>query len=166
MIKIARVSGVQGIKGQVRIDSYCDDIELFKRASEIVLKSPDGFESFCTIDRILKVGKHTVLDINGIDDRNRAEKLVGSEIYCRKEFLPPLDEGEYYWIDLIGIEVYSTEEVFLGLLTSIMPTSANDVFVVRHGEREILIPAIASVIQDIDLSQNRMSVTLLEGIGE
>jgi len=166
VIKIAKVTGAQGIKGLLRIDSYCDDIELFKRASEIILKSSDGLESSLEIKGVRKQGKHTLLDINGIDDRNRAEKLIGSTLYCRKDILPPLEEGEYYWVDLIGIDVYSVEDIFLGSLSSIMPTPGNDVFVIRHNEKEILIPAIASVIQDVDLNKNRMFVKLLEGIGE
>jgi len=75
-----------------------------------------------------------------------------------------LDEGIYYWFDLIGIKVYTTEEKYLGRIESIVETGSNDVYVVKHGEKEVLIPALESVVLDIDLEHKRMRVDLPEGL--
>jgi 16S rRNA processing protein RimM len=77
--------------------------------------------------------------------------------------LEDLTEGEYYWRDIIGLDVYTQDGKRLGRIESVFPTGSNDVYVCK-GEREILIPAIADVIQGIDLDKNIMTVKLLEGL--
>jgi 16S rRNA processing protein RimM len=77
--------------------------------------------------------------------------------------LEDLTEGEYYWRDIIGLDVYTQDGKRLGRIESVFPTGSNDVYVCK-GEREMLIPAIADVIQGIDLDKNIMTVKLLEGL--
>jgi 16S rRNA processing protein RimM len=75
-----------------------------------------------------------------------------------------LENGSYYWIDLIGIEVYTAEDDYLGRIESIIETGSNDVYVVKDKKKEVLIPALKSVVTDIDLSQKRMQVDLPDGL--
>jgi 16S rRNA processing protein RimM len=78
--------------------------------------------------------------------------------------LPELDEDTYYWFELIGIEVYTTEDEYLGRIESVFPTGSNDVYVVKDRQKEILVPALDSVVIDIDLEHKRMRVDLPEGL--
>jgi 16S rRNA processing protein RimM len=78
--------------------------------------------------------------------------------------LPELDEDTYYWFELIGIEVYTTEAEYLGRIASIFPTGSNDVYVVKDQKKEILVPALESVVVGIDLEQKIMRVRLPEGL--
>ena len=75
-----------------------------------------------------------------------------------------MEEGTYYWVDLIGIGVFTTEKEYLGRIESIVETGSNDVYVVKNGEREILIPALETVVLDIDLGKKQMQVDLPEGL--
>jgi len=90
--------------------------------------------------------------------------LIGAELFIPQTELPELDEDTYYWFELIGIEVYTTRGDYLGRITSIFPTGSNDVYVVKDNKQEMLIPALESVVLDIDLDLKRMQVDLPEGL--
>ena len=93
-----------------------------------------------------------------------AEALIGAEFFIEKEILPELEEGTYYWIDLIGLSVYTTDDVCIGRIESILQTGSNDVYVVKDKNKETLIPALASVILSVNLEEKIMRVDLPEGL--
>jgi 16S rRNA processing protein RimM len=109
-------------------------------------------------------GKGMLLAIEGVNERDAAAALIGSRLSVDKTTLPDLDDGTYYWFELIGLSIYTTQNQYLGTLESILPTGSNDVYVVRNGEEEILLPALASVVQVIDIDRRRMEVILPEGL--
>jgi 16S rRNA processing protein RimM len=100
----------------------------------------------------------------GIDNRDQAKELIGAQLFIPQSDLPELDEDTYYWHDLIGIKVYATTGDFLGRIESIIETGSNDVYVVKRNDREVLIPALETVVLDIDLAHKRMKVDLPEGL--
>ncbi|MGB9439739.1 MAG: ribosome maturation factor RimM, partial [Desulfobacterales bacterium] len=105
-----------------------------------------------------------LLALKGISNRDQAKTLIGAELFIPQSELPELDEDTYYWRDLIGIEVYTQTEEFLGRIESIIETGSNDVYVVKRDEKEVLIPALEAVVLEIDLGHNRMLVDLPEGL--
>lgn len=96
-------------------------------------------------------GTDVVARLEGVADRDRAAQLRGCEVAVPRSELPPAPEGEYYWADLIGLEVVNREGVRLGQVAEVFATGANDVLVVR-GERERLIPFVEAVVVDVDLA--------------
>ena len=103
-------------------------------------------------------GKLVVAQLEGVDDRNEAETWVGSDIFIKKSQLPSLSKDEYYWSDLIGLEVTTTEGVKLGAIDHMLETGANDVLVVK-GDLERLIPFVMNqVITDVNLDTGQMIV--------
>jgi len=102
--------------------------------------------------------------VKGISNRDQAKTLIGAELFIPQSELPEVDEDTYYWRDLIGIEVYTKTEEFLGRIESIIETGSNDVYVVKRDEKEVLIPALEAVVLEIDLGHNRMLVDLPEGL--
>ncbi|HSO67232.1 MAG TPA: ribosome maturation factor RimM [Desulfatirhabdiaceae bacterium] len=163
-VEIGHIAGVHGIRGILRIHAYCDDETFISNIPSIRIETPQGHASAYDIQLIKRHGRSLLCHLKGITDRNQAEEIVGSKLYCKKKCLPQLEEDIYYWVDLIGLEVYTMDDELIGLLSSIIPTAGNDVFVVRLNDRETLIPAIESVIQEIDLTENRMRVNLPEGL--
>jgi 16S rRNA processing protein RimM len=83
---------------------------------------------------------------------------------ARRDQLPETDEGEYYWVDLIGLRVVTDDGAELGTLREIIETGSNDVYVVQGREKEYLIPALADVVSSIDLEAGTMTVTPLDGL--
>ncbi|MDD1763018.1 MAG: ribosome maturation factor RimM, partial [Methanothrix sp.] len=108
-------------------------------------------------------GKFLFIELEDITDADAAKVLVGCKVLIPEDMLIDLPDGEYYWRDIIGLDVYSEDGKHLGRIESIFPTGSNDVYVCK-GEREILLPAIADVIQSIDINKRIMTVRLLEGL--
>lgn len=98
-----------------------------------------------------------VARLEGIDDRDQAARLQGAQIAVPRSALPPAPEGEYYWADLIGLDVVNCEGIELGVVDEVFATGANDVLVVR-GERERLIPFVQSVVIEVDLRASRLKL--------
>ena len=103
-------------------------------------------------------GKSLVAQIDGIADRDQALTLMGWDVYISHEQLPAPEEGEYYWIDLIGMDVENLEGVQLGKIDSLFETGANDIIVVK-GDRERAVPFLqGQTVKSIDLIAGKMIV--------
>jgi 16S rRNA processing protein RimM len=102
--------------------------------------------------------------MEGVEDIESAEILIGCQVLIPIDKLRKLPEDEYYWRDIIGIRVVTEDGHVLGIIEAILPTGGNDVYVCSGGEREILLPGIADVIRKIDIDQGIMVVRLLEGL--
>jgi 16S rRNA processing protein RimM len=108
------------------------------------------------------------LAIQDVTTREQAESLVGCELWIPRKSLPPLDEDTHYWVDLIGMAVFSADGQHLGRISNVIATGANDVYAVATPEgypvEEILLPAIASVILEVDEAGRKIIVELPEGL--
>lgn len=166
-ILIGRVLKPKGIRGSVKVLSYAQSPETYERAGVVYVRSEGSWQPLET-EKVEKSRpgrtRTVVLAFRG---RNRIEDvrdLVGADLYVDKDNLPPLEEGEYYWHELIGMRVRTEEGEDLGRIRGIFNTGSNDVYVVRKGSREILLPALRDVIRKVDLPGRRMTVRLLEEI--
>lgn len=104
------------------------------------------------------------LDLEGVNDAASSSALVGFHIYVPAESLDELQRDEYYWRDILGLDVITEEGQILGQIEDIIPTGSNDVYVCAGGEREILLPAIEDVIRRVDIEKGVLVVRLLEGL--
>ena len=114
---------------------------------------------------IRKATNRYLLAFSGKNSRDSVEDLRGKVVYIFAENLPELKDNEYYFHDLIGIKVYTADEKYLGILTEVIRTGANDVYVIKpeeNEEKDILIPAIGSVIMNVDVDKKEMIVQLQE----
>ena len=102
--------------------------------------------------------------LGGIDDRDAAAGICGSSVWMPVERMQKLPEGEYYWNEIVGLQVVTEEGRDLGRIEAIFPTGSNDVYVCREGKREILLPAIEEVVRRIDRDRGVMVVRLLKGL--
>jgi 16S rRNA processing protein RimM len=108
--------------------------------------------------------KNWLLKLEGVDTRNDAELLHDQWISIERKDQPPLTEDEYYSNQIIGLQVETIDGTALGIVTEILKTGANDVYVVNGNRGEILLPAQAEVIRSIDVEQGIMIVKLLPGM--
>lgn len=155
-ICVGQVIGVQGVKGWVKVFSNTSPRENIVKYSP--WKIDTGEEVIITEITGRLHGKNVIAQIAGIEDRDLASKLIGSKIYIDPDQLPSLKEGEYYWADLIGMEVESLESEPLGTVDTMMETGANDVMVLR-GDRERLIPFVMDkIVREIDMVNRRVVV--------
>jgi 16S rRNA processing protein RimM len=164
LILIGRLVGTLGVRGGLKLASYAESLEVFAAGRSILTRDRNGAEAVYEVSAVRPQGRAAVLFLAGITQRSQAEALTGCDLFIDKAALPALPEGTYYWADLIGIEVVSVDGRRLGRLESIVETGSNDVYVVRRTEKEILVPALKSVVKAVDLKARRMEVDLPEGL--
>jgi 16S rRNA processing protein RimM len=104
------------------------------------------------------------LMLRGINDLNLAESLKGKNVFADARDLPPPAENEFYYRDAIGCEVFLTDGTRIGTIEEIIPTGANDVFVVRGNGKEVLVPVIADVVKEIDVASKRVIIEAVPGL--
>ena len=107
-----------------------------------------------------------IIKFEGIDSIDSAKLFTGKEIFANREDFQPLPEGEYYRFEIEGLEVFDEEGRPYGVIEEIIPTGSNDVYVVRNGEREWMLPMIDSVVKSIDLKQGKLVFNHIEGLFE
>jgi 16S rRNA processing protein RimM len=167
-ILIGKIIGAHGTNGTSRVYSFAESIDIFKAGRTIGIRSPDGQHASFEISWVKPHKRILLLALKGVTDRNQAEALIGSELLIEKASLPKLKDGDYYWFEIIGLSVFNLDDEFLGHVTSILPTGSNDVYVVQNvttkNREEILIPALESVVVEINIDQKLMRVNLPEGL--
>ena len=156
----------RGLRGCVKALSFLESQDVLERMDVVCVETKSGQQSRYPIRKINLSGKFLYLELEGVSNIDMAEALVGSKLLMSRDLLQELPDDEYYWQDIIGLDVYSTEGSYLGKIESIFPTGSNDVLVCRGGEKEILIPVIADAIRRVDLQGRKITVKLLEGLLE
>ena len=156
-VTVGRISGVFGLRGWVKVFSDTDPRDHIVQFDPWYVRIGGQWREMRIADGHAQ-GKGVVALLDGIDDRDAASALVGADIAVRREQLPELAQGEYYWSDLIGLNVVTVDGVELGTVDRLMETGANDVLVVK-GERERLIPYLpGQVITEVDLDNGLLRV--------
>lgn len=105
-----------------------------------------------------------IVALEGVTTREAAEALAGKELLAPGDVSPVLPDGRYYWHEIIGMEVCTDDGRCLGVVEEIIETGSNDVYVVQGGGKEVLIPAIASVVGSIDVAGKRMMIHPVPGL--
>jgi 16S rRNA processing protein RimM len=158
VIKLGKISGVFGVKGWIKVYSHTSPREGITNYSPWVLKGR-GDDQVVDVLQGQPQGKTIVARLDGVDDRNKAETLIGLDIYVQREQLNSLPAGEYYWSDLEGLKVYNLADEYLGIVDYLIETGANDVLIVKGDDnQEYLIPYIGHVVQTVDLQAGKMLV--------
>jgi len=154
---VGKVSGIFGVRGWIKVYSYTETRENILTYSPWTLTKGKESKEVEVIDG-RRHGKTVVARLEGINDRDDAAELNGWEIFIHADQLPKAKQGEYYWADLIGLQVKTVEGIDLGIVQQMLETGANDVVVVS-GERERLIPFLqGQTIIKIDLLAGEMLV--------
>ncbi|GIX34257.1 MAG: ribosome maturation factor RimM [Lysobacteraceae bacterium] len=156
-VRVGEIVGVFGVRGELKLRSHTDPPLAISRYLPWMLRLR-GEVHRVDAPRVRTHGKGLLLQLEQAMDRDQAQSWVGAEIWVPRSALPPTAEGEYYWVDLEGLEVHTVDGVLLGRISHLFATAANDVIVVR-GERERLIPFLQpDVVRKVDLEAGRMVV--------
>ncbi len=159
---IGTVKGVHGLRGLLRVASFAASMDTFAPGRTVFLREQGKDDRFY---QILDVSPHKqglLLALEGIDSRDLAEDLVGSDILIHRDQLPEPEADSWFWEDLMGLAVRDHTKGYLGTITHIFPTGANDVLVVTDGDRETLVPMHRHFVQSVDLENRTLLTTLPE----
>ncbi|AAM24681.1 16S rRNA processing protein RimM [Caldanaerobacter subterraneus subsp. tengcongensis MB4] len=162
---VGKVTSPHGIRGEIKVYPLTNVPERFYDIPYIWVFDEKDIPCKYEIENVKITSKGMVLlKLKGIDSRNDAEKLKGLFLKVDAENALKLEEDEYFITDLIGMKVYTEEGELIGTLEEVLQTGANDVYVVKAKEREVLLPAIKEVIKKVDVEGKVMIVRLLEGL--
>ena len=158
-IYLGRITGVHGIKGWLKIQSFSSPPENILNYP-IWIINHQGEEDFYSIEQGRKQNNKIVVKLEKIDDRNTAESLINSKIQIQRSDLPKLSNENYYWSDLVGLSVLSSEEKVIGKIESLIETGANDVMVINALKDErILVPFVMhEIIKEVNVELNYIKI--------
>ncbi|MHA8138456.1 ribosome maturation factor RimM [Lactobacillaceae bacterium Scapto_B20] len=165
---IGKIVNTQGIRGEVRVISTTNFPEnRFFVGNSVTAFLSNGKEVPLVIDKVRTQKQFIILHFKGMDSINDIEFLKPATLKITDEQLSSDDlaEGEYYYHQILGLSVYDLDNNYLGKVTDIMDTAANDVWVVtQDNNKELLLPKIKQVIKKVDLKNQRVDIDLLEGL--
>ncbi|MCL2571139.1 MAG: ribosome maturation factor RimM [Defluviitaleaceae bacterium] len=165
--KIGIIVKPQGIRGELRVLPTTDDPNRFGLLNEVLLRLPKGQETMYKVTSARPHKGLVLVCLEGIGDRNAAEKLVRGVLLVPPEEALPLDKDEYFIRDLVGLKVETEDGQVLGIIEDVFPTGANDVYIVRDDEgKSFMLPAIKDVVQAVSLEAGTMIVRLIDGLLE
>jgi len=163
--EIGRVVKPHGLRGHLKVRSYLTEPEkVLSRVREVILTRKEERLGPFILGEWRRQGDFIVIEIGEVKHIDEAQTLVGCLVWARMECLEPLPEGEYYWCELLGMEVVTEAGEVLGKITSIIPTGSNDVYVCTSEKGELLIPATYDCVQRVDRRERKMIVHFLKGL--
>lgn len=159
-IVIGRVGAPHGVRGEARVVPMTDFPERFEGMSDVLID-----DKSVGIEHVRYHNDKIIIKFKGCDSRDDAQKLTGKMLSVPRSEAMPLNEGEYYTFDIIGLLVFDDNGEYLGKVVNVLETGSNDVYVARDDNgSETLIPALKSVVKEINLKDSRMVVSMPEVI--
>ena len=163
-LEIGQIVNTFGIKGMVKVKPFTDDIRRFDELKTVYVEK-NGKQTEYEVEEVKYHKDMVLIKFKGIDKVEQAEMLRNSYLTVSRDSVEKLEEGRYYIVDLLGLEVYTDEQILLGTLEDIFNTGSNDIYVVKDKQgKQILLPAIQDVIKQIDIENKKIIVHLLPGL--
>ncbi len=164
--QVGVITRTHGVAGEVKVYPTTDDIRRFKKLKKVILDTGKG-DMELTVAQARFQNNIVILKFKEFSDINEVEPFRGKSLYVTRENAVPLGEDEYFIADLIGMRVVSVDGEDLGILSDVMLTGANDVYVVEDQDGgELLLPVIDECVREVDLDKGVVTVYLMPGLRE
>ncbi len=163
LLRVGVITATHGLAGEVKVFPTTDDPTRYDDLTDVLIGTEKA-QIPAKVKRVKYFKQFVIVSFEGLDRIEKVEPLIKKEIYVTRENAVPLEEDEYYVADLLNMKVVTDEGEELGYLKEVLPTGANDVYVVDTGKGEVLIPAIYECILKVDLEKAEMTVHLMEGL--
>lgn len=164
LLQIGVITSTHGVRGEVKVFPMTDDNKRFKKLKECFIQFKDEWIPV-KVQGARFFKNMVILKFEDIDNINDVEKYKQCGIFVDREHAVKLNKNEYFVADLIGMQVSREDGSLLGTLTEVLPTGANDVYVVTDdNKKEWLLPAIKDCILDVDMEGRNMTVRLMKGM--
>lgn len=158
-VAVGWIRGPRGVRGELKVTPLTDFAHRFAAGARVWVAGKTH-----TVQEAREQRGAILLLLDGVESRSQAEAFRSHLLEVPEADLPSLPEDEYYRYQIVGMEVVDGEGRPLGRVEEVIDTGANDVFVVRDDEGELLIPAIDAVVKDVDVRRRRMTVELIPGL--
>ena len=162
--EIGQISNTHGLKGELKVRPYTETAKRFEALTSILVDFDGDLKEY-QVESVRYQKDVVLLKLKGVDIIEDAEKLKGLSIKIPRADAKDLEENEFFIADLIGLEVYQDD--FIGIVEDVFEAGGSDVYVIkRKGKKDLLLPAIASVIKKIDVEKKRMDVEIPRGLDD
>ncbi len=162
-LAVGKVVNTHGVKGELKVMPITSDISRFDYLLFVSVNHDGIYKEY----RVLNCRIHkdfVLITLKGVDSMDEAEKFKGQELLVHRKHAKPLEDDEFFICDIIGIEVYEDDNL-LGILTDVLETGSNDVYIITDkNKKELLLPALKSVVENVDIEGRRMQVRIPEGL--
>ena len=163
-LEVGQIVNTNGLKGLLKVNPFTDDMKRFEELKTVLILHKKELLEF-EIEDVKYQKNQVLLKLKGIDSIEEAEKYKEDYIKINRKDAKKLPKDTYFIADLIGLEVYTDSNEYLGKVDDIFPTGSNDVYVVKDDlGKQILLPGIKDVIKQIDIEKNKIIVTLIKGL--
>ena len=164
--EIGQISNTHGLKGELKVRPYTENAKRFEKIKRVLIRNKqDGFDEY-EVQSVRYQKDIVLLKLKGIDDIDIAENLKTQSLIIPREDAKELEENEFFIADLIGCNVYENNEK-IGELVDIFTAGASDVYVIkRAGKNDLLLPALESIIKNIDVKNKKIDVEVPRGLDD
>lgn len=167
MFNIGKIVNTHGIRGEVKVYRISDFEERFRPGESVFIVKDTGEKVKLVIDQHRLHKGFDLLHFDGYNNINDVESLKGSYLKIEESQLTELEENEYYYHEIIGCDVVTTDGEHLGMVKEILSPGANDVWVVKRNKgKEVLIPYIEDVVKEINIDEHKITIEPMEGLLE
>jgi len=163
-IVIGKISKPKGIKGGIKVIPLTDSFERFRLLKEISVIGKNGILNTFKVENITITTKTVNLKLKDIDTRNKAQELKGREVVIDENQKLPLKKGNYYIYQIIGLKAMDKNGEYLGEVVNVLENPGNDIFIIKKGKKEYLIPAVKEIINEVDLKNCKIIINQIEGL--
>jgi 16S rRNA processing protein RimM len=165
-VTVGQIERPFGVRGEVKVRSLSDVPGRLEGLTRVSLLAKNGQTLETSVTHVRRAGTGFILGLTGLTTPEDAGVWRGGFIRTTRGSVPELPAGQYYECDLVGLVVQTEEGRPIGVLEEIWKLPGNPVFVVRHGGKEVLIPAARELVTAVDVTARRMTVRLIDGLGE
>ncbi len=163
LLQVGAIIKTHGIRGEVKVYPLTDDVNRFKTLKEVVLE-PESDNITLEIEGVKFQKNLVILKFKGYDNINDIEMHVKKGIFVTRDNAVELEEDEYFVADLIGLNVVTDDGEDFGVIKDVLHTGANDVYVIDHDDKDVLVPAIKECILDVSIDDKVMKIHLMKGL--
>ncbi len=164
LIAYGKVIKPHGLSGEVKVLPFSGENSSFKNFSNIYIskeiKNPPKF----VISRSRNQKNHIIVKLENIDSIDDAERLKGLTVFINREELPEKEDDEYYWFELIGMEVFNQNDELIGKVKEIIDNTAQPILVINNKSDEYLVPMVDKFVESIDLENSKIVINPIEGL--
>lgn len=160
-VPLAEIARPHGVRGEVRLKLFNASSDVLLEQDEVLVRLPDGEEHEVSVDKARRADDAILMKLYSVDDRDRAEELRGAHICVRRRDFPPLEEGEHYSVDLVGLEARRAGAV-LGKVIDVVAYPTLDVLAVADEGQVWEVPMTEAYLGAVDLEGGTVEVKTLD----
>ncbi len=161
-IQVGKISSIHGVKGELKAIPLTDDIRRFDDLDEVFVGMD---KELMEIEKVSYIKNQVIIKFKDIDSVRDAEKLIGRFLWIDREDAI-IDDDAYFLFEIIGLDVFDTEGNEIGRVKDVIQSGRNDLYLIRHGDSESLVPAVTEFVKEINIKEKRMVIDPIEGMLE